>query len=425
MKKNVIILFAGITLLLMMAALAKPCLAQGKAILVVGDSSSHDMSLREDALKKYLAHYRQKSGHNSSTLPILVYDFSNAQARRYCQDKLGIAKGDLLFLGIVQVRQQVPLKVLFKVTNPKDLERNASSLISRLAGGGGEAPGSGLQVATTPPGAKVFLGSKFVGFTPLTLKSVAPGQYTLTFVKDGFAKTRREVSVERGKPARIDAKLSKKGQVLSISSNPTGAKVYIDGVEYGLTPLSLTSLSPGEHRIIMKHQGRQWEGKADVLADQTLEINHDFDGKKPAADPTPAPSPTVADTPPTDTQVREAFVPRSQQGSVFRLTVTNMEEVESIKDHYKPKPGYKFVVVYLTQQNISGELQIYSGKISLIDNSSSSYDYLENLSNFWLVVLRPGGMITGYQVFEVPADAKPMQVVLHGLNTAPMSVSLQ
>lgn len=119
------------------------------------------------------------------------------------------------------------------------------------------------------------------------------------------------------------------------------------------------------------------------------------------------------------------FIPKSETNQTFRVTVTNLEFVDSIKDYYKPKPGYRFVVVYLSQQNISEEVQIYTGRFSLLDQDNHSYDYVEGLSNFWLVILKPGGINFGYLVFEVPGDAKPMKVVLHGLNQAPLSVALR
>jgi hypothetical protein len=119
------------------------------------------------------------------------------------------------------------------------------------------------------------------------------------------------------------------------------------------------------------------------------------------------------------------FVPRSESNGVFRVSVTNVEVVDSIKDYYKPKPGYKFVIVYLSQQNISEEVQIYTGRFSVLDQDSRSYDYIEGLSNYWLVILRPGGINFGYLVFEVPSDAKPMSTVLHGLNQSPLTVGLR
>ena len=118
------------------------------------------------------------------------------------------------------------------------------------------------------------------------------------------------------------------------------------------------------------------------------------------------------------------YVPRSSQNSVFQVTVTNLENVTVIKDFYRPRTGYKFVVVYLSQQNVSEQVQIYTGRFSLLDQGSTSYDYIEGLSNFWLVILRPFGINFGYLVFEVPVEAKPMSLVLHALNQAPLTLNL-
>ena len=118
------------------------------------------------------------------------------------------------------------------------------------------------------------------------------------------------------------------------------------------------------------------------------------------------------------------YVPRQASNSLFQVTVTNLETVDTLKNFYHPRAGYKYVVVYLSQQNISKQVQIYTGKFSLSDQNSRSYPYLEGLSNFWLVILRPFGINFGYLVFEVPVDSNPASLVLHSLNQAPLAVSL-
>jgi len=118
------------------------------------------------------------------------------------------------------------------------------------------------------------------------------------------------------------------------------------------------------------------------------------------------------------------YVPKSAQNNVFHVTVTNMETTSNIKDFYHPRPGYKFVIVYLSQQNVSNEVQIYTGRFSLLDQQNRSHDYIEGLSNFWLVILRPYGINFGYLVFEMPADAQPTRLALHALNQSPLTLNL-
>ena len=45
------------------------------------------------------------------------------------------------------------------------------------------------------------------------------------------------------------------GRGLRISSNPSGVKVFINGVERGLTPVAFEALSPGEHQITLTKEG--------------------------------------------------------------------------------------------------------------------------------------------------------------------------
>lgn len=118
------------------------------------------------------------------------------------------------------------------------------------------------------------------------------------------------------------------------------------------------------------------------------------------------------------------YVPKTTQNNVFAVTVTNIENVSSIKDFYHPRAGYRFVVVYLSQQNVSNEVQIYTGRFSVLDQNNRSYDYIEGLSNFWLVILRPYGINFGYLVFEMPTDAHPTRLALHALNQSPLTLNL-
>lgn len=128
------------------------------------------------------------------------------------------------------------------------------------------------------------------------------------------------------------------------------------------------------------------------------------------------------------TQMRSSgdiFVPRAAQNSIFAVSVTNVNTVGTIKEFYKPRSGHKFVIVYLSQQNISNEVQIYTGKFNLQDNAGNSYSGLDNLSNFWLVVLRPQGINFGYLVFELPMESSPASLTLTTVNQPPLTLELR
>lgn len=129
-------------------------------------------------------------------------------------------------------------------------------------------------------------------------------------------------------------------------------------------------------------------------------------GGKQAYEPSPPPEPK---------KHFKIFIPQTEKNEIFSVTVSDVTFETSIKDYYNPNKGNIFIVIYLSQTNISPELQVYTGKFSLIDNVNRSYDPIEGLSNFWLQVLKPYGTNFGYLVFEVPENADPVNFTLHSL----------
>lgn len=119
-----------------------------------------------------------------------------------------------------------------------------------------------------------------------------------------------------------------------------------------------------------------------------------------------------------------AFEPVTAKNQTYSITVTNIEEVSNIKNVYSASAGSKYWIVYISQQNISSEAQIYTGKFTIVDEQQKVYDYLEGLSNYWLAILKPGGVNYGYLVFEVPVNAKATRLVLNALSQPPLSIAL-
>jgi len=133
--------------------------------------------------------------------------------------------------------------------------------------------------------------------------------------------------------------------------------------------------------------------------------------------PTPSSSVEISTAPPF-------FIPKSVSNGIFNVTVTNIEYTNVIKHYYTPRPGYKFCIINVSQQNISPSVQIYTGTFSLFDQEGHSYDYLEGLSNYWLQILQPGGTNFGHLVYEIPDDAVPDRLVLYSINNPTLVLDL-
>lgn len=61
---------------------------------------------------------------------------------------------------------------------------------------------------------------------------------------------------------------------VDVSSNPSGASVYVDGILKGTTPVTIDDIIEGSHRIILKKSGYQeWGKMVTIEADDTVEVD--------------------------------------------------------------------------------------------------------------------------------------------------------
>ncbi len=147
-------------------------------------------------------------------------------------------------------------------------------------------PGTGtgsLTVTSTPSQATVYIDGVYRGTTPLTLTGVSTGIHQIRVTKTGYQDYSMTVSVPKGKTTTLAAKmvtgssstvpttvpttvpLTTQTQIpsgtgtgsLTVTSTPSQATVYVDGVYRGTTPLTLTGLSTGIHQIRVTKTGYQ------------------------------------------------------------------------------------------------------------------------------------------------------------------------
>jgi len=127
------------------------------------------------------------------------------------------------------------------------------------------APDSGfIHVDSIPAGASVYLDGVFQGTTqpgnPLDMTGILPGEHALTLALDNYQDYTTRVVVAAGETTPVNAVLSPSAAaggsgILSISSEPSGADVFIDNTGRGITPLTVSSLSAGAHAIRLSLQG--------------------------------------------------------------------------------------------------------------------------------------------------------------------------
>ena len=111
-----------------------------------------------------------------------------------------------------------------------------------------------LKFDTKPSGASVYLNDKEVGKTPFIIKSIPAKKTKILARKKGggiyfsYADILPQQTVDLG-----DIELSNLS-ALSVSSNPKGLKIQIDGKIYGVTPIVINQIKPGRHKIKISHE---------------------------------------------------------------------------------------------------------------------------------------------------------------------------
>ncbi|MBT8496066.1 MAG: PEGA domain-containing protein, partial [Deltaproteobacteria bacterium] len=110
-----------------------------------------------------------------------------------------------------------------------------------------------VRVVSPVPEAVVFVDGARLGTVPQE-KQLAPGEHFVVVQKPGFTKFEQKIQVKSGKPMVVTAELRAVGGLRFLSS-PSGAKVYVDGVEAGTTPFVKDDIDVGEHIISIKLKG--------------------------------------------------------------------------------------------------------------------------------------------------------------------------
>lgn len=116
-----------------------------------------------------------------------------------------------------------------------------------------------VTITTEPKGANLSINGVEVGASPVT-KELAFGKrkvHEIVAKSDGFSPARTTIELEPPDKTHYLLKLKELTKVVAITSEPSGAKVFIDGVDSGTVPLS-KELAFGLrkfHDIVVKKDG--------------------------------------------------------------------------------------------------------------------------------------------------------------------------
>lgn len=112
-----------------------------------------------------------------------------------------------------------------------------------------------ILIESDPPGAAVTLGGIFQGTTPLALHNVRTGEHRARLVLAGFNDQDVTFQVTDRIPKRVSVQMDSNAGTLVVNSTPSGATLFLDGRNEGITPLSIPRVPQGERDIRLQLTG--------------------------------------------------------------------------------------------------------------------------------------------------------------------------
>jgi serine/threonine-protein kinase len=115
-----------------------------------------------------------------------------------------------------------------------------------------------LTINSTPEGAAVHVDGRTdpTWVTPFNLPGLAPGQHTVMVARAGYTPETRTIDVASGSKSFLVVQLAQLTATATVSSEPAGAQIFIDGKDTGkLTPAQISVDKPGSHTFLVRKQG--------------------------------------------------------------------------------------------------------------------------------------------------------------------------
>ena len=111
-----------------------------------------------------------------------------------------------------------------------------------------------IDINTTPMGASIYIDGKHYGETPNYISDILIGSHELKLTKQGCSEIKKTISIKEGETLSVNEKLQT-GKEISISTDKSGDKIYVDGNYVGISPITST-LAYGTHTIKAERNGK-------------------------------------------------------------------------------------------------------------------------------------------------------------------------
>ncbi len=163
---------------------------------------------------------------------------------------------------------------------------------------------------STPSNADVFLEGERRGVTPKNLLGLPYGTYTIRVTRPGYVGQERQITIDaRHRDVRVAVRLARVNPAprpapaprtpprtgpavnptavvvatsISVETRPPGARVRVDGKDVGVSPLTLSPVTPGTHRVEFSLPGyRLWSTTVTVAVGKRARVTASLERDTP------------------------------------------------------------------------------------------------------------------------------------------------
>ena len=132
-----------------------------------------------------------------------------------------------------------------------------------------------IAFSSTPSAANIYIDNILQSIkTPATITNVSAGSHTYIIRLSGYNDSTGNVTVTAGQTSNVSVTLTPNTGSISFTSSPSGADIYLDGTVVGMTPATITSVTPGTHSYTISLSGyNSATGTTTVTAGQTATVS--------------------------------------------------------------------------------------------------------------------------------------------------------
>ena len=121
-----------------------------------------------------------------------------------------------------------------------------------------------IDVNSSPMSAEIYIDGKHYGQTPNYINEILIGTHTLKLEKNGCAPITKTITIKENETLTVNEKLQT-GKEITIKTDKSGDKVYVDGNYAGLSPVT-TTVAFGSHNIKAERDGK--------TVSKNIEVSH-------------------------------------------------------------------------------------------------------------------------------------------------------